>query len=1054
MSKLDELQSWLQQRICTELGLEPDHFDIRVPFNEYGLDSVDVVSISGELESMLNCRLSPTVLYEYPTVAALSAYLADLAEGRATGAPASESAGRTDAVAIVGIGCRFPGAHGPEVFWDMLCRGTDAVSEVPADRWKAADYYDPRGISPGKAITRWAGFLDDVKGFDNHFFGISPAEAERMDPQQRLLLETSWECLADAGLPAENLAGSRTGVYVGISTNEYSDFQLSDANKVDGYTASGSAYSIAANRLSYFFDFHGPSIAVDTACSSSLVSVDMACRALRDGSCELALAGGVNLILSPAGAIGFSKAGAMADDGRCKTFDARANGYVRGEGVGMVALKPLKQAQADGDRIYAVIRGTAVGQDGRTNGLMAPSPRSQEAVIRRACDKAGVSPKEVRFVEAHGTGTLLGDPIEAKGLGAVYGAEREEPLLVGSVKTNIGHLESGAGVAALIKTALSLTHGELPPSLHYETPNPHIDFEDLKLRVNTERAGLGDGPVIAGISSFGFGGTLAHAILETGPESPETDEEPIPSTLVLPLSAGGKTALRNRAEQFRDLLAEARFQDRNACYALCRSAALRGSHLDQRLVVSGPDAASLREALIHFLEDRAGNDWTAGSARQVKPELVFSFGNPDPETETFHIPFIGEEQVGARVLRECNRQLTRRLGKSFLDGDAQDADTRRLRGFAVQLAAIAQLESWGVEAQTFVGEGLGRIAAARAAGCLTLGDAITIALSLVLGDDVPETIRPREADGKLVLDGEEATTPDRAYWLKTSHKTEWEKPGAFLISIGSSGQSAATVIELNHAEPGLYHALGKLFCTGFSIAWEKLYHTPAPMQSLPRYPWNHKALWLGPEGVPAYAGRRGPVQSGGPEHPLLGFHTELAAPRDAHVWQARVDVNDQVWLRDHVVGGRAVFPGAAYLEMAVSALGQAGLAGSHDITGVELHDMLELNRPMTVQVSLAPGEGSTHHLTIYGRPASGGDWTSLATLKLERDPMSGMMPHFWSAPKLIQKQLEETMPAGDFYSMLQAAGFHYGPDFQGVADIHRKDGEALGRIELPETLVT
>ena len=323
--------------------------------------------------------------------------------------------------------------------------------------------------------------------FDAHFFGISPREAARMDPQQRLLLEVAWEALEDAGQLRERLAGTPTGVFIGISNNDYGRIQFNDPDRIDAYAGTGNALSIAANRISYVFDFRGPSIAVDTACSSSLVAVHQACGSLSSGESTLALAGGVNLILSPAITINFSKAGAMAPDGRCKAFDARANGYVRSEGAGIVVLKPLTKAIADGDPIYAVIRGSAVNQDGRSNGLMAPNPRAQEAVLREAYRRAAVSPGDVQYVEAHGTGTLLGDPIEAKALGAVLAVDRppERPCLLGSVKTNLGHLEAAAGIAGLIKVALALKHREIPPSLHFEEPNPHISFDQLPLRVQT-----------------------------------------------------------------------------------------------------------------------------------------------------------------------------------------------------------------------------------------------------------------------------------------------------------------------------------------------------------------------------------------------------------------------------------------------------------------------------------------------------------------------------------------------------------------------------------------
>ena len=500
----DGIQAWLVAKLSERLGLESHEIDVREPLASYGLGSTEAVSLAGELAEWLGRQLSPALVYEYPTIEALARHLAGPPDvpAPATG-PGHDRQANNEPIAIIGLGCRFPGANDPAAFWRLLHDGVDAIREVPADRFDQHAFYDPDPTAPGKMNTRWGGFLEEVDRFDTNFFGISPREALRMDPQQRLLLEVTWEALQDAGQVPERLAGTQTGVFIGVATNDYGRLQWNDLARIDAYAGTGNALSIAANRISYLFDFRGPSIALDTACSSSLVAVHLACCSLRNGESTLALAGGVNLILSPAIAINFTKAGAMAPDGRCKAFDARANGYVRSEGAGVVVLKPLSKALTDGDPIYAVIRGSAVNQDGRSNGLMAPNPAAQEAVLREAYRQAGVSPGQVQYVEAHGTGTLLGDPIEAQALGAVLGVERppERPCALGSVKTNLGHLEAAAGIAGLIKVALALRHQEIPPSLHFEEPNPHIPFAELPLRVQTA---LGpwpteSGPALAGV---------------------------------------------------------------------------------------------------------------------------------------------------------------------------------------------------------------------------------------------------------------------------------------------------------------------------------------------------------------------------------------------------------------------------------------------------------------------------------------------------------------------------------------------------------------------------
>ncbi len=419
------IQAWLVSKLSQRLGIESHEIDVREPFSSYGLGSTEAVSLSGELAEWLGRKLSPALAYEYPTIETLARHLAESTRASESNHAAEQTRqATTEPIAIIGIGCRFPGAHGPQAFWQLLRAGVDAITEVPTERFDLHAFYDPDPAIPGKINTRWGGFLDQVDQFDPHFFGISPREALRMDPQQRLLLEVTWEALEDAGQAPERLTGSQTGVFIGISTNDYSRIQFSDLSCIDAYAGTGNAMSIAANRISYLFDFRGPSIAIDTACSSSLVAVHLACCSLWNGESTLALAGGVNLILSPAITINFTKAGAMAPDGRCKAFDSRANGYVRSEGAGLVVLKPLSRALADGDPIYAVIRGSAVNQDGRSNGLMAPNPLAQEAVLREAYRRAAVSPGQVQYVEAHGTGTFLGDPIEAKALGTVLAIDR------------------------------------------------------------------------------------------------------------------------------------------------------------------------------------------------------------------------------------------------------------------------------------------------------------------------------------------------------------------------------------------------------------------------------------------------------------------------------------------------------------------------------------------------------------------------------------------------------------------------------------------------------
>ena len=393
--------------------------------------------------------------------------------------------GQAEPIAVVGMGCRFPGeADGPEAFWRLLSQGADAIREVPQDRWNIDDYYDPDPAVPGKMNTRWGGFLKRVDEFDAEFFGISPREAIRVDPQHRLLLEVSWEALEDAGIVAGDIAQTKAGVYVGVIGSDYALLQSRDLAGLDVFSGTGSSHAILANRLSYVLNLNGPSITLDTACSSSLVTVHLACQSLRRREIDLALAGGVNLILSPEMTVTLTKAYMMSPDGRCNTFDASANGYVRGEGCGVVVLKRLSDAVADHDRILALIRGSAVNHDGRSNGLSAPNGPAQEAVIRTALREAGLEPRHIAYIEAHGTGTRLGDPIEIEALRSVFAPGRPagQPLVVGSVKTNIGHLESAAGIAGLAKIILAFQHGQIPPHLHLRSVNPLLRLRRRRSR--------------------------------------------------------------------------------------------------------------------------------------------------------------------------------------------------------------------------------------------------------------------------------------------------------------------------------------------------------------------------------------------------------------------------------------------------------------------------------------------------------------------------------------------------------------------------------------------
>ncbi len=559
---LEAIQTWLIIKLAECLALEPSDIDIYAPFASYGLRSVDAVGLSGDLEDWLGRELSPTVAYDYPDIVHLARYLVgdsgDIMSLSADFKEQSHLVNSAEPIAIIGMACRFPGgANSPEKFWELLQRGGEAISEVPADRWDSKRYYDPDPDASGKMYTNSGGFIADLDCFDARFFGISPREAKRMDPQQRLLLEVAWEALERAGLTIDRLAGSSTGVFVGMMTNqEYALLQARQSNDFadDPYFGLGGAASIAAGRLPYLFDFHGPALSLDTACSSSLVSVHLACQSLRNGECTLALSGGINAIVSPEHVVNACKMGMLSPDGHCKPFDAAANGFVLGEGCGVVVLKRLADAIADGDPVLAIIRGTAVNQDGRSNGLTAPNQLAQQAVIRQALAQANIEPWQVGYVEAHGSGTALGDPIEVQALLATLGEGRsaEQLLLIGAVKANIGHLAGAAGIAGLIKTVLVLQHQQIPPHPTLSEPSPHIPWHGSPITVPTQLTSWTSphGIHIAGVSSFGWSGTNAHALLESAPTiAAERSEVSLSRPCqLLTLSAKTETALEKTTE--------------------------------------------------------------------------------------------------------------------------------------------------------------------------------------------------------------------------------------------------------------------------------------------------------------------------------------------------------------------------------------------------------------------------------------------------------------------------------------------------------------------------
>ena len=636
----------------------------------------------------------------------------------------------SDPIAIVGMACRVPGADSPANFWTFLSAGEDAIREVPPDRWNADRWFDPDPAAVAKSSTKWGGFLDRIDEFDAAYFGILPREAERMDPQQRVFLELAIEALDDAGLPRRQLRGSRTGVFVASYQNDYALLQYDDLEAIDARTLTGTLHSVLANRLSHFLDLRGPSISIDTACSSSLVAVHLACQSLRLGESDVAIAGGVSLMITPELMIALSKVGFMAPDGRCRTFDVNANGFGRGEGCGVVVCKRLADAIADGDRILAVLRGSAVNQDGHSTVLAAPNGLAQRAMILDALSNARLPAGRIGFVEAHGTGTALGDPIEVEALAATIGMDSSDagPCFLGAVKANIGHLEAAAGVIGMIKAILCLQHGQVPPQPNFTALNPYISLANTRLVIPTKMSAWPrrDLPRCAAVSSFGVGGTNAHVILEEAPALPHQTANV--RSGILPLSAHSPGALRTLAKSWLTFLDETSAAAADICYTASR----RRSHFDHRLALVGRSKDEFRSALVEWLE----SDESLVTSRH-RPEalrVAFVFSGQGPQWYAMGRELLHEEPVFRAIVSECDACLRPLAGWSLLE-ELNAPEHRSRVGmtevaqpalFAVQVALAALWKSWGLVPTGVVGHSVGEIAALHVAGVLTLEDAVRV----------------------------------------------------------------------------------------------------------------------------------------------------------------------------------------------------------------------------------------------------------------------------------------------------------------------------------------
>lgn len=766
---LAAIKHWLITRLAQLLEVAPGTLDIHTPFANYGLASFEAVSLAGELESWLGKSLPETLFYDYPTIDRLAHFLSEtpLPTARMTTTAHSHTDDETqrlaNPIAIIGMGCRLPGNIGTsEQFWQALSEGRCTVTEIPAERWDINAFYDPDPRTPGKMYTRHGSFLSDIDRFDASFFDLSAREATRMDPQQRLLLEVAWEALEQAGITLAALDNSATGVFIGMMNNqEYHVLQTRSgdgSHTDDPFLNLGSASSVAAGRLSYLFNLRGPALTVDTACSSSLVATHLACQSLRNAECNLAIVGGVHLNLLPENMVNFCKMGMLSADGMCHTFDASANGFVLGEGCGVVILKRLSDALADGNPVLAIIRGSAVNQDGRSNGLTAPNRQAQEEVMRQALASAKLVPQQIAYVETHGSATALGDPIEIDALMAVMseGRSSDRPLLIGSVKTNLGHLAGAAGMAGLLKLILTLTHEKIPPHLHMQQLNPRIRWKDYPVEVVHQLRDWpeNDSPRIAGVSSFGWSGTNAHVLLEEAPPAQSTDPR---NEQVLLLSARTESALELATQR---LLAYVRDHPDVSLADIAHTTQVGRTPFRLRRAVVCHDRATALVAL----ETRPRQRVRSNSQGEAAPMLAFLFPGLGESFEDVFADLYREEETFRATIEQGCSLLAEKLGldllplllhatasnnpsqrseqtgpdlRSMREQQHQSPITERLKPlqqtryaqpalFLFEFALARLLQQWGVVPDLMLGYSLGEYVAATLAGVLSLEDALTL----------------------------------------------------------------------------------------------------------------------------------------------------------------------------------------------------------------------------------------------------------------------------------------------------------------------------------------
>ncbi|MFJ5643244.1 type I polyketide synthase [Streptomyces sp. NPDC093223] len=1170
----EELLALVRAETAAVLGhADADSVDPQAEFRALGVDSLSAVELRNRLTAATGTALPATLVFDYPTPAAVAAHLRQDSPATAA-APPPTVADTDEPIAIVGMACRFPSEiRSPEQLWRFLLDGGDGITEFPADRgWDLDSLFDADPDRPGTSYTRHGGFLRAAADFDADFFGINPREALATDPQQRLLLETSWETFEHAGIDPDAVRGSRTGVFVGVMRQDYGPMLHHAAEGVEGYRLTGSAASVASGRLAYAFGLEGPALTVDTACSSSLVALHLAAQALRRGECDLALAGGATVMATPGLFVEFSRQRGLAADGRCKSFSADADGTSWSEGAGMLLVERLSDARAAGHPVLAVVRGSAVNSDGASNGLTAPNGPSQQRVIHAALASAGLSTADVDAVEAHGTGTTLGDPIEAQALLATYGQGRDgEPLWLGSVKSNIGHTQAASGVAGIIKTVLALRAGVLPRTLHVGDPSPHVDWDAGAVSLLTEARPWPETgrPRRAAVSSFGVSGTNAHIVVEQAPaEAPARPPARTPLPLPVVLSARTEAALRAQAARLLTHLGDHPDAEPAAlAHALLTT---RAAHAHRAAVLTGP-----HPALAALAAGTPDADVVTGFAADAG-KLAFLFPGQGSQRlasgRALAAEFPAYAEAFDAVCAELDRHLPRPLREVLFaaEGSPEAAlldrtDFTQAALFAVEVALVRLAESWGLRPDLVAGHSVGEIVAAHVAGALALPDAATLVTArgtlmaaattggamaaveateaelapllaeytgrvrlaavngpravVVSGDadgvdqigahwrergrrtrKLRVTMAPHSphVDGILaeyreivtgipfnaprlpvvstvtgaVLSERDITDPehwvanvrDSVRFLPAVHALAEAGTTAFveigpaaaltamardcLTAIGPDADTGASVVlptlrDGRDEIPALLDTLARLHVHGVSADWTAVTEgrAPAPV-ALPTYAFQHRRFWMTGE-TAADAGAAGLGTIG---HPLLGAAVTLADGAGT-LFTGRLSATAQPWLADHVVAGRIVLPGTAYVDLVARAGDETGCGRIAELT-LEAPLVLHERGSAVLQLVLgAPDEQGRRTVHLYSRAEAGtadDPWTRHATGTVEppddSPPPSGTWPSAdagWSEPDGL-------------YELLADRGLSYGPVFRGLRRVLRDGEDVYAEVALPE----